>query len=127
MNEPRTTLERQAEATEVDATMMKVERPGVVCSPVLGKGMGGRRGATGVAGSGNRAGKKKAMMDAEEATMKETAVACTWRRARLPVMMERRVDGSCSSPTLAAVPRRAERFISRLPLRLRTAGMTIMS
>lgn len=61
------------------------------------------------------------------AATKETTVAWTWRRERLPTIMDRRTAGSSRSPTLAAVLRRAERFISRLPFRFMTTGMMMMS
>jgi len=66
-------------------------------------------------------------ISAIHAAMKDTEIVCTWRRARLPVSMERRMTGSSSCPTLDAVPRREDRFISRFPLRLRTVGTMIMS
>jgi len=125
-----------------------VENPGVICSPVEGNGIGGlltasriveARAAPGVeaeivlvalgggTATGNRLGMRRARMEEMQATMKDTAVAWTCSRVKLPMMMARRMVGSSSSPRLAAVPRRAERFISRLPLRLRIAGMIIMS
>jgi hypothetical protein len=61
------------------------------------------------------------------AEMNDTTVACTWRSDRLPRMMEFRVAGWSSSPTLAAVPSLADRFISRLPFRLRMTGIMIIS
>lgn len=39
----------------------------------------------------------------------------------------RRTEGSSSSPTLAAVPSLADKFISMFPFRLRITGMIIMS
>lgn len=66
------------------------------------------------------------MKDTQAAT-KETTVAWTCSSVRLPKMMLRRALGSSSSPTFAAVPSRAERFISRLPFRLRMTGMIMMS
>lgn len=47
--------------------------------------------------------------------MRETMSACTWRRARLPRIRERRVRLRSSSPMFAEVEKRAARFISRLP------------
>ena len=61
------------------------------------------------------------------AATKETTVACTCSKDKFPNIIRRRVSGSSSSPTLAAVPNRAERFISRFPLRLRMTGMIMMS
>ena len=63
----------------------------------------------------------------KEAAMNDTTVAWTWRRVKLPRMMDWRVAGLSSWPILAEVPRRAERFISRFPLRLRTTGMIMMA
>jgi hypothetical protein len=120
-----------------------VENPGVICSPVAGNGIRGLRGMMSNAAEvaltpalgdgdgdilgGNNPGKIREMTEDKHATMNDTTAAWTCSRVRLPRMIVRRVVGSPSSPTFAAVPRRAERFISRLPLRLRTAGMTIMS
>lgn len=59
--------------------------------------------------------------------MKETTVACTCSNVKFPKIIVRRVDGLSSSPILADVPRRAERFISRFPLRLSTTGMIMIS
>ena len=61
------------------------------------------------------------------ADTKATLMVCTCTRFILPVIMELRTAGSSSSPTLAAVPSRAERFISMLPLRLRRTGIIRMS
>lgn len=57
-----------------------------------------------------------------QAAMNETTAAWTWSRARLPKMRAFRTDGMSRSPRLDAVPSRAERFISMLPLRLRMTG-----
>ena len=56
------------------------------------------------------------------AAMNETTAAWTWSRARLPKMRAFRTGRMSRSPILDAVPRRAERFISMLPLRLRMTG-----
>jgi hypothetical protein len=61
------------------------------------------------------------------AATNETAAAWTWSKQRLPKMIERREEAESRAPTFAAVPSRAERFISRLPFRLRITGMIIMS
>ena len=61
------------------------------------------------------------------ADTKATLMVCTCTRFILPVIMDLRTAGSSSSPTLAAVPSRAERFISMLPLRLRRTGIIKMS
>jgi hypothetical protein len=58
----------------------------------------------------------------KHAAVKETTAAWTWSRARLPKMRTFRTDGMSRSPMFDAVPRRAERFISMLPLRLRMTG-----
>lgn len=59
--------------------------------------------------------------------MSDTMRACTWRSARLPRMRDRRVRRRSSSPMLAEVEKRAARFISRLPLRLRRIGTRMKS
>lgn len=61
------------------------------------------------------------------AATKDTTVACTCSRVKFPIMRARRTEGLSNSPTLAAVPSLAERFISRLPLRFSMTGMIIMS
>lgn len=146
-------LERHAEAMDVDATMTNVANPGVICSPVDGYVNGGLRAARnkaevtvvtlefdleiiliavalvvgGEVFAGNKPGTRNARMEDMQATMNDTTVAWTCSKVKFPMIIERRVTGSSSSPTLAAVPRRAERFISRLPLRLSTAGIIIIS
>ena len=57
-----------------------------------------------------------------QAAINETTAAWTWSSARLPKMRAFRTDGMSRSPRLDAVPRRAERFISMFPLRLRMTG-----
>ena len=70
-----------------------VENPGAICSPVAGNGIRGRLGvrsvaeimcvwegngeADGEAASGNKPGKRSAIMEDKHATMKDTTVACT--------------------------------------------------
>lgn len=65
--------------------------------------------------------------NATTAATNDTTVACTCRRVRLPRMIDRRIFGRSSSPILAAVLSRADRFISRFPFRLRTTGIIIIS
>ena len=65
-----------------------VENPGLICSPVSGKGIRGLLGARSNVevtlagegegeseGSGNNPGKRSAMMDDKHATMKDTTAA----------------------------------------------------
>jgi hypothetical protein len=70
-----------------------VENPGVICSPVAGNGIRGLLGARSdaevmcvregngegdaEAASGNNPGKRSAMMEDKQATMKDMTVACT--------------------------------------------------
>ena len=78
-------------------------------------------------GNGVFCGTNLPRMRAVHDAMKDTEIAWTCNSERLPMIMERRTDGSSSSPMLAAVPRRADRFISRFPFRFRRTGMIIMS
>ena len=66
-------------------------------------------------------------MRAVHDAMKDTDIAWTCNSERSLMIIERRTDGSSSSPMLAAVPSRADRFISRFPFRCKTTGMIIMS
>ena len=59
--------------------------------------------------------------------MKDTDIVWTCNNERLPMIMERRTDGSSRSPMFAAVPSRADRFMSRVPCRFRTTGMIMMN
>lgn len=61
------------------------------------------------------------------AATNDTEMVCTCSRARLPVRVDHITAGSSNSPTLDAVLRRAERFISRFPLRLSRVGTIMMS
>ena len=72
-------------------------------------------------------GTKRPRIRAIQAAKKETDAVWTWSSARLPKIMERRITGSSNSPMLAAVARRAERFISKFPLRFKTTGMIIIN
>lgn len=89
----------------------------------------GEVGSEGVfaSGFGVKLGTIRPSNSETQAATKETTVACTCSKDKFPKIIRRRVSGSSSSPTLAAVPNRAERFISRLPLRLRMTGMIMMS
>jgi hypothetical protein len=62
-----------------------------------------------------------------QAATKETEIAWTCSNVQFPSSMARMTLGSSSSPILAAVESRAERFISRFPWRLRTVGMIIIN
>jgi hypothetical protein len=55
----------------------------------------------------------------------DIAKAWTWSKERLPKTRDIRVGPSSSSEVFAAVDSRAERFISRFPLRLFSIGMRI--
>ena len=71
-------------------------------------------------------GTNRPRMRAVHDAMKDPDIAWACNSERLPMIIERRTyDGSSSSPMLAAVPSRADRFISRFPFR--TTGMIIMS
>ena len=72
-------------------------------------------------------GTNRPRIRAIQAAKKETDAVWTWSSAKLPIIMERRIMGSSNSPMLAAVARRAERFISKFPLRFRTTGMIIIN
>ena len=61
------------------------------------------------------------------AATKDTPVACTWSSERLPNMIVSLASGSSSSPTFAAVPSRADKFISRFPFKFKMTGMIITS
>jgi hypothetical protein len=76
---------------------------------------------------GGGSGIKRDKRTATEAATQATTVAWTWRRAKFPRMILRRRSGSSSSPMLAAVLSRADRFISRLPLRFMITGTITMS
>ena len=59
--------------------------------------------------------------------MEDADMAWTCNNERLPMIIERKTDGSSSSPMLAAVPSQADRFISSFHSRSRTTSMIIMS
>lgn len=94
MKDPRTILDRQAEAMDVDVTMTNVENPGAICSPVVGNGIRGFRAARskadvtlvsgledgvvfGGAGldAGNSPGKRRTRTEDNDVTMKDTTAA----------------------------------------------------
>ena len=66
-------------------------------------------------------------MRAVHDAMKDTDIAWTCNDERLLMIMEQRTNGSLRSPMLAAVPSRADRFISRFHFRSRMTGMIVMS
>ena len=72
-------------------------------------------------------GTNRPKMKAIQVATKEMDAVWTWSSAKLPIIMERRIMGSSNTPMLAAVESRAERFISKFPLRFRTTGMIIIS
>lgn len=146
MNDPRTILDRQAADIAVDATITNSANPLLGRPSLIGRGGLGllisckiRRtisvelldeaGPEGVSAFGFCVilGTIRPSKRETHAATKETTVACTCSKDKFPNIIRCRVSGSSSSPTLAAVPNRAERFISRFPLRLRMTGIIIMS
>jgi len=80
-------------------------------------------GSEGVGGSGTASPTRKA----KQVATKDTTVACTWSKMRFPMTISLLTPSASVAPVLAAVPSRAERFISRFPLRLRITGMRMTS
>ena len=76
-------------------------------------------------GMGVFCGTNLSRMRAVHDAMKDTDIA--WTCNKLPMIMEQRTNGSSNSPMLAAVPSRADRFISKFHFRSRMTGMIIMS
>jgi hypothetical protein len=152
MKDPRKALERQAAVIDDAETMAnltwvnKVYMIGIVTysahpdkmwSPLgIGCGRNGFRGKTvslpskifeGDGTEGGCLGRAKPNKNEKQVAIKETTIAWTCNRMRLPRMIARRDSGLSSSPMFAAVPRRADKFISRFPFRLRITGIIIIS
>jgi hypothetical protein len=137
MNEPSIRLDRQAADIEVEATMTNSTNPDLGRPSLIGRGGRGsldRRRRVAFVDTGRLEGERgpgcddilgtisPRMKDAHAAT-DETPAACTWSSERLPYMILLLVSGSSSWPTFAAVPSRADKFISRFPFKLRMTGM----